>query len=221
MRERFTNAEFVIANAQTHVYDEGSFDVLISQFGLMFFDYPVTAFSNLHRAMVSGGRIVFARWRALGENEWLAPVVAAIAEFTDVPDLGGLAAGGGMFAFRRRSEIIDLLDRVGFGDVAVEPISPVVVLGGDVDEAASFLFGIGIVRGLLSRLDDDQRERAIARIRAELENRHEPGVGIPLGLSGLARYRPCVTGSRIPDRVRVPAMSIHVHRQGLAPPLAA
>ena len=93
MRERFTNAEFVIANAQTHVYDEGSFDVLISQFGLMFFDYPVTAFSNLHRAMVSGGRIVFARWRALGENEWLAPVVAAIAEFTDVPDLGGLAAG--------------------------------------------------------------------------------------------------------------------------------
>ncbi len=100
-----------------------------------------------------------------------------------MPDLGGLAAGGGMFAFRDRSEIIDLLDRVGFGEVAVEPISPVVVLGGggDVDEAASFLFGMGIVRGLLSRLDDDQRERATARIRAELEHRYEPGVGVPLG----------------------------------------
>jgi ubiquinone/menaquinone biosynthesis C-methylase UbiE len=182
-REGFSNAEFVVADAQTHAFDEGSFDVLLSQFGLMFFDDPVTAFSNLRRAMVPGGRVVFAGWRALGDNEWLAPVVAAVAEFADVPDLGGLAAGGGMFAFKDRSEIVDLLDRVGFREAAVEPISPVVVLGGggDVAEAASFLFGMGIVRGLLSRLDDGQRGRATARIRAELEDRYEPGVGVPLG----------------------------------------
>lgn len=119
--------------------------------------------------MVPGERIVFASWRPLGDNEWLAPVVAAVADFTDVPDLGGLAAGGGMFAFKDRSETMDLLDRVGFGEVAVAPISPAVLLGGggDVADATSFLFGMGIVRGLLSRLDDDQRERATARIRED------------------------------------------------------
>jgi SAM-dependent methyltransferase len=35
------NAEFVIADAQTHPFAAGEFDLLISQFGLMFFDDPV------------------------------------------------------------------------------------------------------------------------------------------------------------------------------------
>src|SRR6059036_3670002 len=37
---RITNAEFVIADAQTHDFVAGTFDLLISQFGLMFFDDP-------------------------------------------------------------------------------------------------------------------------------------------------------------------------------------
>lgn len=175
--------EFLVADAQTHRFDAGAFDVVISQFGLMFFDEPETAFANLRHALTDDGRIVFVAWRRLEDNDWLAPVVAAVAAHADVPDLGGLANGGGMFAMRDDQEITGLLEATGFGDVTVESVSPSVLIagGGDAEECAEFLLGMGIVRGLLSRLDDGQRRLAIDAIRARLEELHEDGVGVRLG----------------------------------------
>lgn len=176
------NVEFLVADAQTHGFGDGVYDVVISQFGLMFFDDPVGAFSNLRRAMVPGGRIVFATWQGLDANDWLGPVVRAVGRYAEVPALGGLANGGGMFALRDGSEIAGLLDAAGFADVAIEPFSPDLLLGGggSVDESADFLLGMGIVRGLLGRLDPQQRESAIRVVREELADRHEAGVGIRL-----------------------------------------
>lgn len=176
------NAEFLVADAQTHDFGDSVFDLVISQFGLMFFDDPVTAFANLRRALAPGGRIVFSTWRCLADNEWLAPVCCAVAEHAEVPDLGGIANGGGMFALKDDREIRALLEEVGFADVAVEPISPSLLLGGGgtVEECTHFLLGTGIVRGLLSRLDDEQRDRAVERIGDELRNRHVPGEGVRL-----------------------------------------
>ena len=54
---------FVVADAQTHDFEESTVDVVISQFGLMFFDDPVGAFTNLHRTLAPGGRIVFSTMR--------------------------------------------------------------------------------------------------------------------------------------------------------------
>lgn len=59
------NADFVVADAQTHDFAAGRFDLLISQFGLMFFDDPVRAFTNIRRALRPGGRIVFVWWQGL------------------------------------------------------------------------------------------------------------------------------------------------------------
>jgi SAM-dependent methyltransferase len=175
-----SNTEFIVADAQTHQFDVAAFDVVISQFGLMFFDDPVAAFANLRQAISDDGRIVFTTWRCLGDNEWLAPVVRAVAEHAEVPDLGGLANGGGMFALKDDVEITALLQATGFTDVVVEPISPALLLGGggSLEECLTFLLGTGIVRGLLSRLDDRQREDAIGTVRAELERRHEADVGV-------------------------------------------
>ena len=41
---------FVQADAQTHRFDPGRFDVAISRFGTMFFDDPVAAFANVGTA---------------------------------------------------------------------------------------------------------------------------------------------------------------------------
>jgi SAM-dependent methyltransferase len=176
------NVEFVAADAQTYEFEEGAFDVVISQFGLMFFDDPVGAFSNIRRSMAVDGRIVFSTWKALDANEWLGPVVRAVSEHAEVPDLGGLANGGGMFALKDEAETADLLDAAGFTEVSVEPIAPTFLLGGggSLDECADFLFGMGIVRGLLGRLDAEQRESAVGAIRADLEAGYDSGTGIRL-----------------------------------------
>ena len=182
-RGGFDNVEFIVADAQTHTFEDGAFDVIVSQFGLMFFDDPVAAFSSLRRSLTADGRIIFATWRCLDDNEWLAPVVRAVAEHAEVPDLGGLAHGPGMFAMRDASEVTTLLEATGFGDVEVEAFSPTLSLGGGggIDESTSFLLGMGIVRGLMGRLDDDQRATATQEIRTELGGHDRPGDGVSLG----------------------------------------
>ena len=177
------NVEFTVADVQTHDFGAGGFDVAVSQFGLMFFDDPVRAFSNLRGALAPDGRIVFVTWQGLGSNEWLAPVVGAVARYAEVPDLGGLVNGGGMFALKDDAEITELLVSSGFGDIVVESIAPTVMIGGggSVDESVDFLLGMGIVRGLLSRLDEPQRLSAVDAVRNELEQRHHPGVGVTFG----------------------------------------
>jgi ubiquinone/menaquinone biosynthesis C-methylase UbiE len=181
-RNGVVNVEFVVADAQTHEFDE-RFDVVTSQFGLMFFDDPVAAFERLRQALAPDGRLVFATWQRLDSNEWLAPVVHAVRRHADVPEFGGLAGGGGMFALRDDDEILSLLQSAGFDEVEIEPLRPTLTVGGggDVAESAEFLLGMGIVRGLIGRLDQHHRELAIASVRDELAACHEDGIGVRLG----------------------------------------
>jgi ubiquinone/menaquinone biosynthesis C-methylase UbiE len=90
------NAEFVIADAQTHRFGAGTFDVIISQFGVMFFDAPMSAFISLRRALVPGGRAAFVCWQGLQANEWLMVLGRAVSQHVVLPPFGGQAAGPGM-----------------------------------------------------------------------------------------------------------------------------
>ena len=62
----------------------------------MFFDDPVAAFGNLHRAMTSDGRLCIATWQPLAANDWLLVPGAALLRYGTIPDAG--AGGPGMFA---------------------------------------------------------------------------------------------------------------------------
>lgn len=177
------NVEFVVADAQTYPFGEGGFDVLISQFGLMFFDDPVGAFANLRRALAPGGRVVFVCWQGLEANEWVRLVGDAVAQHVALPDLGGRSGGPGMFALKHENEIASLLQTVGFSHTVVDPLAPTILLGGggSLAESVDFLLSTGIVRGLLGHLEPAARSSAVEAIRAALADRYEDGTGVRLG----------------------------------------
>ncbi len=50
-------ADFIRADAQTHDFTPASFDMMISRFGVMFFENPVAAFANLRRAATDSGAV--------------------------------------------------------------------------------------------------------------------------------------------------------------------
>lgn len=177
------NVEYVVADAQTYAFDGGAFDLVISQFGLMFFDDPVSAFENLRRALAPGGRLVFVCWRELEANEWVLVVGRAVERHVAPPALGGRAGGPGMFSLKDPHETAALLDAAGFKQIEIEPISPTILLGGGgtLHESIDFLLGMGIARGLLGRVEPDARAAAIESIRVSLAERYEPGVGVRLG----------------------------------------
>jgi ubiquinone/menaquinone biosynthesis C-methylase UbiE len=69
-RDGLRNISFVQADAQTHPFPAGQFDLAVSRFGTMFFADPVAAFTNIGRALRPGGRLVQLVWQSGDRQEW-------------------------------------------------------------------------------------------------------------------------------------------------------
>src|SRR5437868_8210667 len=74
------NVRFIQGDVQVHPFAEGEFDVALSRFGIMFFGDPVAAFSNVGRALRSGGRLAFVAMRAMSEPD-LGPVLSVLMPY--------------------------------------------------------------------------------------------------------------------------------------------
>ncbi len=177
------NVEFVVADAQTYAFAPGTFDLVVSQFGLMFFDDPVVAFSNMRRSLAPDGRLALVSWQGLPANEWLTVIASEVAKRVEIPEFGGLAKGPGMFALMDQDETKALLEAAGFTDVAFEPLAPTILIGGGgtVDQSMDFLLGMGMVRGLFGLAGTDAHDNMVEAVRLSLAERYEPGVGVRFG----------------------------------------
>lgn len=114
-----TNIELLLADAQTHAFAPGSYDLLISRFGVMFFADPYAAFANLFIALKKGGRLCMAVWSTLDDNvHWKIPFEIAVKH------LGGPAPGDanapGPMAFRDPVRFRDILAKAGFANISIE-----------------------------------------------------------------------------------------------------
>jgi SAM-dependent methyltransferase len=179
------NVDFVVADAQTYAFAPGSFDCLVSQFGLMFFDDPLGAFSNLRRSLAPGGRLTFVSWRSLPANEWLSVIASDVARHVAVPEFGGLAKGPGMFALMDPDETGGLLAKAGFTDMSFVALAPSLLVGGGgtVDQSMEFLLGMGMARGLVGLAGTDAHDAVLQAVHASLTERYEAGIGVRLGAS--------------------------------------
>jgi ubiquinone/menaquinone biosynthesis C-methylase UbiE len=177
------NVEFVVADGQTYTFTSGAFDLLISQFGLMFFDDPVGAFSNLRRSLAPGGRLAFISWQGLPANEWLTVIASEVANYVEIPEFGGLSKGPGMFALKDKDETTALLESAGFKEVTFESLTPTILIGGGgtVDQSMEFLLGMGMARGLVGLAGADAGDEVVEAVRLSLTKRYEPGVGVRVG----------------------------------------
>jgi SAM-dependent methyltransferase len=119
--EGLTSAAFVQADAQTHAFAPGSFDAVISRFGVMFFDDPVAAFAHVRLALRPRGQLAFAAWRSPAENPFMTAAARAAAPF--LPPLPAPAPDApGQFAFADEGRVRRILDASGWTDVAVRPV---------------------------------------------------------------------------------------------------
>ena len=114
--EGVENVEFRVLDVQTHAVDGAPFDVAMSQFGVMFFDEPVTAFSNIRGQLEPGGRLVFACWQSVERNPWF---FAAVNEFVPrPPEPAPGKSPTGPFALADPDRTAGILEQAGFGGVA-------------------------------------------------------------------------------------------------------
>jgi len=154
--------EFVCADAQHHLFEPGSFDVIVSRFGVMFFDDPVAAFANLRQATRSGGRLHVVVWRSAEENPFMTA-----AEHAARPLLPGLPVRqtdeAGQFGFAREGRVRDIVTRAGWRDVRMEPVD--VPCRFPESELIGYLSRMGPVGRALDSVDTVTREGVISKVR--------------------------------------------------------
>jgi SAM-dependent methyltransferase len=119
--ERIDTAAFVEADAQTHAFEAGTFDAVISRFGVMFFDRPEVAFTNVRRAARPGGRFTFIAWRSPAENAAMglgARAAAPLLPPATPPD----PRAPGQFAFADDARVRAILEAAGWSDIEIAPV---------------------------------------------------------------------------------------------------
>ena len=110
------NVAFTVVDAQVDPIAGGPFDVAMSQFGVMFFDEPVTAFTNIRAHLRPGARLAFACWQSAEENPWFP--FASVADFVPPPpEPEPGKSRTGPFAFADPERTAGILESAGFVDI--------------------------------------------------------------------------------------------------------
>lgn len=172
---------FEVADVQTADLGIGDFDKAVSRFGVMFFDDPAVAFTNIATALRPGGRLVFCCWQSLEANDWMLVPGAAAAQHVPLPE-AATGSQSGPFALSDPDHIRGLLRGAGFSGIEVRPFTTSMLLagGGSLDDTIEFLAASGSGRALLDLAPEPDRHAAINAVRATLAPLHN-GDGIRLG----------------------------------------
>jgi SAM-dependent methyltransferase len=175
------NVRLILADAQTHRFERGCHDRVVSRFGVMFFDDPVGAFTNFAGALRPGGHLAFVSWGPLEDNPWfLLPLEVA------VPRLGPPEPqpphAPGPLALSERDYIDAILTGAGFANVRIEQIDTHLPGARSTREEAELMALFGPLSRLLRERGADEATRAT--LIAELADRLAPhatadGVRLP------------------------------------------
>jgi len=153
---------------------DAPYDRLYSRFGVMFFDEPRTAFANLARWLVPGGRFAFAVWGPLGENPWMAAVRDVVASIVELPPAPPDAPGG--FRYGDVARLVALLEGAGLRGLHVRDWRGTLPVGGELSAAEAARFAIGSFQSYAEVLAS-AGDAATAEAQRALTARFEPHQG--------------------------------------------
>jgi SAM-dependent methyltransferase len=161
-----STAQFVRADAQTHTFVPGSADLVVSRFGVMFFEDPVQAFTNLRQATAADGALRCIAWRSAAENPFMTTAERSAGPL--LPDLPPRRPDGpGQFAFGSESRVRAILEEGGWSDVEVRPID--VACAMPEPELTRYFTRLGPLGMALPGLDEPLREQVVTTVRAAFE----------------------------------------------------
>jgi SAM-dependent methyltransferase len=161
-----TPATFICANAQHHAFEPASFDLIVSRFGVMFFDDPVGAFANLRRAAKHDAELRFVAWRSAADNPFMTTAERAAAPL--LPNMPARRPGApGQFAFADPGRVERILHGSGWSDIHIRPIDVACTL--PEKGLVRYLTRLGPLGLILPELNGPTRTQVIDTVRAAFE----------------------------------------------------
>jgi SAM-dependent methyltransferase len=120
-KRRYSAGEFYEGDAGSLPFPEGTFDAVVSNYGVLHFPEPDRFFREAFRVLKTGARLAFTVWDVPTETKLFGAVLGAIGTHGSL-DVG-LPVGPNMFLFADPSVCERSLGAAGFKDCAVTKIS--------------------------------------------------------------------------------------------------
>ena len=168
------NTGFIQGDAQACPLRPASCDVMISSFGVMFFEDPAAAFANMAAALRPRGRLAFMCWQDDMLNELFAIPLRAFGAVMELPG----PAGGDLFG--EPQQVTHLLSAAGWENIHIDAVSGPAWMGSDVTDVMSYVRGMPMIRNLVTELGDQAlTERVLATVAEQYAARqHLDGVWV-------------------------------------------
>jgi SAM-dependent methyltransferase len=156
------NAAFEVADVQVHPFGAGVFDVVLSSFGVMFFDNPAVAFANLRKALRRGGRLAFVCWRTREENPIFTTGIAEAAAVLGLRQFPGPSAA---FSLADTGGTSAILSGAGFGGIDIAKADEPMLIGRDVDDVLGYECASPTASDILTGLSPAQAAELTRQVR--------------------------------------------------------
>ncbi|MEO9573686.1 MAG: class I SAM-dependent methyltransferase [Tateyamaria sp.] len=136
------NTSLMLSDAQTEPFEPGSFDALISRFGVMFFEDSSAAFANMSAALVPGSALTFAAWGPAPRNPFfMEPARAATELLGEMPKVDRTQPGP--FAFEDTDRVTSILETAGLVSIEVSTVDLHLTPVGDLRDVGDLCCSIG------------------------------------------------------------------------------
>ncbi|WP_371227752.1 methyltransferase domain-containing protein [Roseovarius sp. 2305UL8-3] len=116
-KEVESRIEWVQGSAEDVPFGDGSFDCVISQFGMMFFQDKKKAVSEMYRTAKPGGTLAIAAWHSIDRNPAYGDIVSVLEEHVSPAAANAVTIP---FCLGNPDDVVTLLSQAGFAGTKVE-----------------------------------------------------------------------------------------------------
>jgi SAM-dependent methyltransferase len=148
------DVRFQPADATALPFEDESFDLVVCQFGVMFFPNKDKSYREVHRVLKPGGRYLFNVWDSVARNPFSRIIQDVVAGSFDNDPPGFMKVPTSYFAI---DPIKDALQTTGFGDIDIAVVGFMKAIA-NVDEfARSAIYGNPLIDQIKMRGSDPDR----------------------------------------------------------------
>lgn len=173
---------FLHADAATHALPPGSVDLILSRFGVMFFEDPVAAFAHMRKWLAAAGRMSLIVWGDRADNPWMTEMTGVLARALQLPPPDPSAPGP--FALGSAAKRQAIFTGAGLMIDDAQAITAPMNVVGTPEDVLSFYTQRGPLALALQEASESQRARAMDALQAQIDRHYRDG-GLSLPASAI------------------------------------
>jgi ubiquinone/menaquinone biosynthesis C-methylase UbiE len=137
------NIRFTNADAQSFEFKKSFYDQIVSRFGVMFFENPIAAFTNMRQSLKPNGKLNFVCWSALEENEFFILPLKIVLKYLNKP-LPNPSKAPGPLAFSNKPYLLKILQSSEFKNIKIKTVKTEMLNFDPVKEQVRFFNKMGL-----------------------------------------------------------------------------